>query len=72
MASSELWIEWDQARNPDPEARLSALTHWVLEAERLGQGYGLRIPGVTVRPDRGEGHRARCLEALALYGSPRP
>lgn len=71
-ASSELWLDWDDARGADPEARLSALAHWVMEAERLGQGYGLRIPGTVIAPERGESHRARCLEALALYGDPRP
>ncbi len=67
MASSELWLDWDAARAPDLEARLSILAHWVLQAEEFGQGYGLRLPGVRIPPDRGEAHRARCLEALALY-----
>jgi uncharacterized protein (DUF58 family) len=67
-ASAELWLDWIDARAPDPEARLSVLTHWVLETERLGQGYGLRLPGVSIAPGRGETHRARCLEALALHG----
>ena len=67
MASSELWLDWDSARAPGIEARLSILAHWVLQAEQFGQGYGLRLPGVRIPPDRGEAHRARCLEALALY-----
>ena len=66
-ASSELWIDWDEARAPGVEARLSMLCHWVLQAERFGQGYGLRLPGVVIAPARGEAHRARCLEALALF-----
>jgi len=49
------------------ETRLSILAHWVLQAEEFGQGYGLRLPGVRIAPDRGEAHRARCLEALALF-----
>jgi uncharacterized protein (DUF58 family) len=68
MASAELWLDWIDARAPDPEARLGVLAHWVLETERLGQGYGLRLPGVSIPPGRGEAHRARCLEALALHG----
>lgn len=67
-ASSELWIDWDEAHAGDIEARLSILCQWVLQAERFGQGYGLRLPGVAIRPGRGEAHRARCLEALALFG----
>ena len=67
MASSELWLDWDDARAPDTESRLSVLSQWVIQAERFGQGYGLRIPGVSIPPDRGEAHRTRCLEALALF-----
>jgi uncharacterized protein (DUF58 family) len=67
-ASAELWLDWIDAHAPDPEARLSVLTHWVIETERLGQSYGLRLPGVSIPPGRGEAHRARCLEALALHG----
>lgn len=70
-ASAELWLDWLDARAPDPEARLSVLAHWVIETERLGQSYGLRLPGVSIPPGRGEAHRARCLEALALHGEPR-
>lgn len=71
MASSELWIDWDDARAPDAESRLSILAHWVLQADGYGQAYGLRLPGVRIAADRGEAHRARCLEALALFELPR-
>lgn len=67
MASSELWLDWNDAPGADLEARLSALCHWVLQAEDFGQSYGLRLPGKEIDPSRGEMHRARCLEALALY-----
>ena len=69
-ASSELWLDWDEARAPDAEARLSVLTHWVLQAERFGQSFGLRLPGTVIAPARGEAHRTRCLEALALFHMP--
>ena len=67
MASSELWLDWDEAHAADVEHRLSVLAHWVIQAERFGQSYGLRIPGVKIAPARGEAHRTRCLEALALF-----
>ena len=68
-AAAELWLEW--ARLPpglDAETRLSRLTGWVLEAERSGMHYGLRLPGIEIPPARGETHRAACLQALALHG----
>ena len=69
MASSELWLDWEEAHAADVETRLSILCHWVLQAERFGQSYGLRRPNTAIRPSRGEQHRTRCLEALALFPS---
>jgi len=69
-ASSELWLDWEDARATDNEARLSVLAYWIIQAERFGQSYGLRIPGATIAPARGELHRNRCLEALALFDLP--
>ena len=46
--------------------RLSRLAAWVLQAEKLGENYGLRLPGQEIPPGTGEAHKRRCLEALAL------
>lgn len=70
MASSELWLDWDEARAPDVESRLAILAHWVLQADEFGQAYGLRLPGARLAPGRGDAHRTRCLEALALFEAP--
>jgi uncharacterized protein (DUF58 family) len=71
MASSELWLDLAEARGADVEARLSVLAHWVMQAEGFGQSFGLRLPGTSIAPSRGEAHRTRCLEALALFEAPR-
>ncbi len=63
------WHFQTAAAAPAPagvEARLSRLCAWVLQADRLGLDYGLRLPGNEVRPGSGEAHKRRCLEALAL------
>ncbi len=62
----ELWLDWDTA-NGDVENRLSILCRWILDAEASQQTYALRLPGVNIQPGRGEQHRNRCLEALALF-----
>lgn len=62
----QLWLDFGHTGASDTEARLSRLTAWVLMAEGLGLDYGLRLPGHELPPDQGPGHRARCLEALAL------
>jgi len=61
----ELWLDFQQAGPADAELRLSRLAAWVLQAERLGMEYGLRLPGVQIAPAGGEAHKRRCLEALA-------
>ncbi|MGZ5182957.1 MAG: DUF58 domain-containing protein [Ramlibacter sp.] len=62
----ELWFDFAQAGPVDAEARLARLAAWVLQADKLGLDYGLRLPGQQLPPDTGEAHRRRCLEALAL------
>ena len=58
-------------RGPGIEAGLSVMCRWVMQAEDFGQSFGLRLPGSEIPRNRGEAHRARCLEALALFESPR-
>lgn len=66
---SELYFDWDRTPGNDVEARLSQLCRWVLDAERAGLRFGLRLPGVNLPPALGAAHGTRCLEALALFGS---
>lgn len=63
----ELLLDWRALPGLDPEARLSQLTRWVLEAERGDLAYGLWLPNAQLPPARGSQHRHRCLKALALY-----
>jgi uncharacterized protein (DUF58 family) len=62
----ELWLDTATAGRLDPEQALSRLCAWVLVADRLNIDYGLRVPGREVSPGRGEAHKRRCLQALAL------
>ena len=62
----ELWLDFARTGSHDTEQRLSRLCAWVLAADRLGLDYGLRLPGIEIKPDSGALHRKRCLEALAL------
>ncbi len=61
----ELWLDFATAGHLETEARLSRLTAWVLQADKLGMDFGLRLPTQQIKPDSGEAHRRRCLEALA-------
>lgn len=64
----ELWLDWHALPTLDTEARLSQLARWVLDADQAQHSYGLRLPGQTLAPSRGEAHRFQCLKALALHG----
>ena len=62
----ELWLDFMQAGTSDTEHKLSRLCAWVLQCEKLGLDYGLRLPSLTIAPACGEAHKRLCLEALAL------
>jgi uncharacterized protein (DUF58 family) len=63
-----VWLDWDALPGLDTETRLSVLTRWVLDAERDGMLYGLRLPEKSFPPASGELHQHDCLRALALFG----
>lgn len=62
-----LWLDWDATPAGDVEMRLSIMTRWVIEAAAGGFTWGLRLPGKTLVPARGENHLHGCLKALALH-----
>ena len=66
-AHRELWLDWQSCHPLPAEERLSRLTSWVVEADRQGARYGLRVPGFEAMPNVGEAHKRACLEALGLW-----
>ncbi|MGB1580795.1 MAG: DUF58 domain-containing protein [Nevskiales bacterium] len=64
--ADSLWLDWDSLQGLELEARISRLCRWVLDAHRAGRSYGLRLPRQSFEPACDEGHKHRCLEALAL------
>jgi len=65
--SEEVWLDWEATGTGNPEERLGRLCHMVLEAAALDLRYGLRLPGISLRPDAGDAHKHRCLAQLALF-----
>ena len=63
----ELWLDQRHTGTAHPEQKLSRLCAWVLQAEQRGLDYGLRLAGLNIKPARGEAHKRRCLQALALH-----
>jgi uncharacterized protein (DUF58 family) len=66
--SHEQWLEWDAYSGLATEVRLSRLCFWVLQLDRQQRRFGLKLPGIELKPDSGAAHRQRCLAILALYG----
>ncbi|MBO0612860.1 MAG: hypothetical protein RL122_1945 [Pseudomonadota bacterium] len=67
-ASHEVWLDWETLPMPGIEVRLSHLCRKVLECHQEQRQYGLKLPGKVIAPDKGDAHKARCLQALALFG----
>lgn len=60
-------LDWDLLRGGDIESRLSILTAWVIAADHKQLLYSLKLPGTLIPAGKGDSHRSRCLEQLALY-----
>lgn len=72
-ASAELKLTLDLLpHNMDLEEKLSRLARWVVDADAAGIAYALEVGRMHVRLGTGEGHRERCLEALALFDAEPP
>jgi uncharacterized protein (DUF58 family) len=65
--SGVLYLDFAAVQLNDTESRLAQLALWIIEAERARRSYGLRLPGMDIRPSLGDAHFHRCLRALALF-----
>jgi uncharacterized protein (DUF58 family) len=62
----DIALDWSHLPPMPYEARIRRLARWVMDAERSGSRYSLRIPGESIASARGAEHRHACLRALAL------
>ena len=66
MLDLQAWVDWDSFAG-GTEQKLSAMCARVLELALQNRRYGIRLPGLSIAPDRGEAHRENCLRAMALF-----
>ena len=67
--TQKLVLHWDQTTHlNDTEKRLSQLSLWIIEADKLGILYGLVTPYAKLDISQGPGHKEACLAALATHG----
>jgi hypothetical protein len=60
-------LDFDRVEIAGTEEKLSRLCDMVLKAHNMNIAYGLRLPGRTIAPDKGEQHKHQCLKALAMF-----
>lgn len=65
--SQERWLDLQSTQGDSLEQCLSGLCYWALQYHRQDDYFGLRLHRHRIAPDRGEDHKRRVLEALALY-----
>jgi len=66
-AEGVVYLDFSALRSADVEEKLSQLALWVVEAERAGRPYALRLPGTQILPAVGQAHFHQCLRALSLF-----
>jgi uncharacterized protein (DUF58 family) len=66
-AEGVVYLDFSALHFADVEERLSQLALWVIEAERAGRPYGLRLPGTEIAPAVGQLHFHQCLRALSIF-----
>lgn len=65
LHETELWLDHSHTGLSHPEAILSRLCAWVLEADQAQVRYGLRLPQREVPIGSGTAHLHQCLRTLA-------
>lgn len=65
--SGAVYLDFFELGAGDVEEKLSQLALWVIEAQRVRQPYGLRLPGIEIPPALGQMHFHQCLRALSLF-----
>jgi len=66
-AEGVVYLDFSALRSADVEEKLSQLALWVIETERAGRPYALRLPGTQILPAVGQAHFHQCLRALSLF-----
>lgn len=69
-ADNKMWLDWDMFFGFSTEERLSRICFCALRLARSTTPYGLRLPGVEIKPDIGPEHRSEVLKSLALFRNP--
>jgi Protein of unknown function DUF58 len=68
--SDKYWFDIEQFENNiSLEQRLSYLTYFIIQADKNGDRYGLKMYQQTIAINSGSSHKHQCLKTLALFSS---
>jgi uncharacterized protein (DUF58 family) len=66
-AAPALWIRWEDMPTNSTEAKLSAMTALIIQANRDGRVYGLSLPAIKLEQNSGPAHYNQCLQQLSVF-----
>ena len=66
---ASVWLDWDDTDGMSYENRISALCRLILDYQKQGVEFGLRLPGFGLAPANSTAHTHQCLTQLALLPS---
>ena len=49
------------------EGKLSQMTALVIETNKEGRKYGVKLPGITIEQSTGPGHLNECLQQISTF-----
>lgn len=68
-SDSANWLSFDSTSHQNTEQKLEELAFQIIELTKQNTTFGLMIPGVSIEPNKGDGHMHACLKELAMYSN---
>ena len=65
-SEASVFLKWQDTAHMDYELRISSLCRWVLDYQKEGLEFGLKLPGFSVAPANSYAHVHQCLYQLAM------
>lgn len=66
-ASPSLWIDWFDMTADSVEGKLSQMTALIIESNKEGRKFGLKLPGITLEQTTGSAHLSDCLQHISTF-----
>ncbi|MCK4708068.1 MAG: DUF58 domain-containing protein, partial [Gammaproteobacteria bacterium] len=66
-ASPSLWIDWLDMTAESLEGKLSQMTALVIDANKEGKKYGVKLPGINIQQTTGAAHLSECLQQISIF-----